>query len=133
MPSPGRALNVRASEMVKGPVCFDLRETGYAQNMYRYRTYRTAHGSGTAAAIVSAIGGLFALIEAVYILLLVFEANQTNKFFSFVKGLAEPLALFFPGLFNTGTFKLDVIINYGLAAVFWLVVTGIIARLLARF
>ncbi|RDI50601.1 hypothetical protein [Nocardia mexicana] len=102
--------------------------------MYRYRTYRTTHGNGaTAAAIVSTVGGVFALIEAVYILLLVFDANPANKFFGFIKGLAEPLALFFPGLFNTGNFDLDVIINYGLAAVFWLVVTGIIARLIARF
>ncbi|MFF0488115.1 hypothetical protein ACWDSJ_37045 [Nocardia sp. NPDC003482] len=101
--------------------------------MYRYRTYRTQGGTGTAAAIISAVGGIFALIEVVYILMLVLKANPDNRFFTFMKGLAEPLALFFPGLFNTGTWQLDVIINYGLAAVFWLVVTGIIARLVARF
>ncbi|MBB5915731.1 hypothetical protein BJY24_004643 [Nocardia transvalensis] len=99
--------------------------------MYRYRS-RTAHGTGTAAAILTTVGGIFAVIEAVYILMLVFDANPANKFFTFIKGLAEPLALFFPGLFNTGNFDLDVIINYGLAAVFWLVVTGFIARLVAR-
>ncbi|MBF6147214.1 hypothetical protein [Nocardia nova] len=99
--------------------------------MYRYRTYGT-NRTGGLAAIVSTIGGVLALIEIVYILLQVFDANQTNRFFTFIKGLAEPLALFFPGLFNTGSRDWDIIINYGLAAVFWLVVTGIIARLLAR-
>ncbi|MBF6332063.1 hypothetical protein [Nocardia transvalensis] len=101
--------------------------------MYRYRTYRSAGPGTTAAAIISTIGGIFALIEGIYILMLVFNANPDNRFFTFIKGLAEPLALFFPGLFNTGTRNLDIIINYGLAAVFWLVVTGIIARLVARF
>jgi len=99
--------------------------------MYRYRTYGT-NRTGGLAAIVSTIGGVLALIEIIYILLQIFGANQTNRFFTFIKGLAEPLALFFPGLFNTGSHDWDVIINYGLAAVFWLVVTGIIARLLAR-
>jgi hypothetical protein len=42
------------------------------------------------------------------------------------------LALFFPGLFSFDSYNLSVIVNYGLAAVFWLVVTGIIARLIAR-
>lgn len=94
---------------------------------YMYRTYHES----TAARIIGGVGALFALIEGVYILLLVFDADQTNRFFTFIKGLAEPLALFFPGLFHTGNGDLDVIINYGLAGIFWLVVTGIIARIVA--
>lgn len=78
------------------------------------------------------VGGLFAVIEVVYILLQVFNANPANKFFTFIKSLAEPLALFFPGLFTLGNHDLDVILTYGLAAVFWLVVCGFIARLLIR-
>ncbi|WP_051499275.1 hypothetical protein [Nocardia sp. BMG51109] len=101
--------------------------------MYRYRTERGVHGPRTAAAILSAVGSIFALIEAVYILLLVFDANPANKFFTFVKGMAEPLALFFPGLFNTTNADLNTILNYGLAALFWLIVTGFAARLITRF
>ncbi|MFI6866491.1 hypothetical protein [Nocardia sp. NPDC050406] len=93
-------------------------------------TYRT-HYEGTAARVIGGVGALFALIEAVYILLLVFDADQTNRFFTFIKSLAEPLALFFPGLFHTGNGDLDIIVNYGLAAIFWLIVTGIIARIVA--
>lgn len=103
---------------------------GQARSMYRYRT--TRGGPGTAAAIVSAVGGIFALLEGIYIVLQVLNANPGNRAFTFVKSLAEPLALFFPGLFNTGNHDLDVVITYGLAAVFWLVVTGFIARVLAR-
>ena len=80
------------------------------------------------ARVISGIGALFALIEVVYALMLIFGANQANAFFGFIRSIAEPLALFFPGLFNPGNYDLAVILNYGLAAVFWLVVTGIIAR-----
>jgi len=97
--------------------------------MYRYRTSR---GTGSAAAIISTVGGIFALIEVVYIVLQLFNANPVNKFFTFIKSLAEPLALFFPGLFGIGNHDLYVIITYGLAAVFWLIVCGIIARIVAR-
>ncbi|KAA2262216.1 hypothetical protein F0L68_13070 [Solihabitans fulvus] len=96
------------------------------------RRWHGTSGLGTAARIVSAVGAIFAVIEVVYILLIVLGADQANGFFKFVQTLAEPLALFFPGLFNPSSYDLGVILNYGLAAVFWLVVTGAIARILAR-
>lgn len=111
----------------RGP--FQPAHSGHPDGMpYLYRTHE-----GTAARIITAVGGLFALIEGIYILMLVFDADQTNRFFTFIKGLAEPLALFFPGLFHTGNGDLDIVINYGLAAVFWLVVTGFIARIVGRY
>ncbi|MFE5285590.1 hypothetical protein ACFRAQ_11560 [Nocardia sp. NPDC056611] len=85
-----------------------------------------------AAGIISGVGALFALIEGIYILLLVFDADQSNKFFGFIKRLAEPLALFFPGLFHTSNADFNIILDYGLAAIFWLVVTGFVARIIAR-
>jgi hypothetical protein len=87
------------------------------------------YGHG-AARIITGVGAIFALFEAVYILLILFNANPANGFFRFVQSVAEPLALFFPGLFNLVNDKLEIILNYGLAAVFWLVVTGFIARLI---
>jgi hypothetical protein len=92
-------------------------------------TRRWAVGHGTAARVVTAIGAVFALIEVIYILLILFGANQANQFFQLIKSVAEPLALFFPGLFNLANNNLETILNYGLAAVFWLVVAGFIARL----
>jgi hypothetical protein len=95
------------------------------------RRSHVSNGRGTAARVVFGVTALFAVLEAVYILLIVLGANAANGFFTFVKSLAEPLALFFPGLFTTGNFNLDVILNYGLAAVFWLIVGSIIARIIA--
>ncbi len=94
---------------------------------------RRWHGTssrGTAARIVTGIGALFALIEVIYILLIVLGANASNAFVKFIGSMAEPLALFFPGLFPIADYKLNVLVNYGLAAVFWLVVASLIARLL---
>lgn len=93
-------------------------------------TSRISSGRGTAARVVVGIGALFALIEVVYILMVVLGANQANAFFGFIRSVADPLALFFPGLFTLSNNDIGVLINYGLAAVFWLVVTGIIARVL---
>jgi hypothetical protein len=82
--------------------------------------------------VVFGVTAVFALIEALYILMIVLGANAANGFYRFIASLAEPLALFFPGLFSTGNFNLDVILNYGLAAVFWLVVGSILARVIGR-
>jgi hypothetical protein len=94
---------------------------------------RTTSGRGTASRVISGIGALFALIEILFILMIVLGANTANGFFRFVQSLADPLALFFPGLFSTGNFNVDVFLNYGLAAVFWLVVTGLLARAVSRY
>jgi hypothetical protein len=93
---------------------------------------RVSSGRGTAARVVTGVGALFAIIEVIYILMILMGANPANAFFGFIKSLAEPLALFFPGLFPLSNPDLAVLLNYGLAAVFWLVITGFIARLLGR-
>jgi len=96
------------------------------------RRWAVSSGRGTAARVITGIGALFALIEVVYILLILFGASKTNEFFQFIRSLAEPLALFFPGLFNFANNTLETIVNYGLAAVFWIVVASVLARLVSR-
>jgi hypothetical protein len=93
---------------------------------------RTYTGRYSAARVISGIGALFAVIEVVYVLLNLFGANQGNGFYKFVESLAGPLALFWPGLFPISNHVWYMIVTYGLAAVFWLVVSGIIARIVAR-
>ncbi|HEX2131941.1 MAG TPA: hypothetical protein VHH15_10285 [Actinophytocola sp.] len=105
---------------------------GHSLAMTTRSRWAVSSGRGTAARVITGIGALFALIEVVYILLILFGANQANQFFQFVKSLAEPLALFFPGLFKLANNNLETIVNYGLAAVFWVVVAGLIARLVSR-
>lgn len=99
--------------------------------MSRWRT-STRSGNYTAARVIRGVGAAFAAIEVLYILMILIGVNAGNAFFRFIQQLAEPLALFFPGLFKTGNYNVDVILNYGLAAVFWLVVAGLLARVVAR-
>ncbi|MEV0069666.1 MULTISPECIES: hypothetical protein [unclassified Amycolatopsis] len=94
--------------------------------------WRTSTRTNTAARVITGIGALFAFIEVLYLVMLLAGANAANGFFIFIRSLADPLALFFPGLFPVSNPDLAVILDYGLAAVFWLVVSGIIARLVAR-
>jgi hypothetical protein len=82
--------------------------------------------------VITAIGAIFAGIEILYMIMVLAGANAGNAFFQFIKSLAVPLALFWPGLFPVDSPSLAVILDYGLAAVFWLVVTGIIARFAGR-
>jgi hypothetical protein len=91
-------------------------------------TRRATTGRYGAARVITGIGALFALIEVVFILLVLFGANAGNAFYKFIQSIAQPLALFFPGLFTFHNPDWAVIITYGLAAIFWIVVTGIIAR-----
>lgn len=92
-------------------------------------TRRSLSSRYSVARVIAGIGALFALIEVIYGLMLIFGANQANAFFGFIRSIAEPLALFFPGLFTPSNYDLEVILNFGLAAVFWLVVSGIVARI----
>ena len=89
---------------------------------------RQTHARYGAARVITGIGALFALIEVVFILLVLFGANAGNAFYKFIQSIANPLALFFPGLFTFQNADWAVIVTYGLAAIFWIVVTGIVAR-----
>lgn len=93
---------------------------------------RTYSGRASAARIITGVGAVFALVEVIYILMILLGANVGNAFVRFIRSIAEPLALFFPGLFPIDNPQLAVLVNYGLAAIFWVVVTGFIARLFFR-
>ena len=96
---------------------------------YVRRRYR--HDS-IAANIISGIGAIIAVIIAAHILFVLFGANPANALVTFVRDWASVLALWFHDLFSTGNATMNLIVNYGLAIIFWLVVTGIVARMVAR-
>jgi hypothetical protein len=59
-------------------------------------------------------------------------ANPGNGIVTFVTSWSDPLAWGFKDLFTPGDAKLRVLVNYGIAAIFWLIVSSIIARLIRR-
>ncbi len=86
---------------------------------------------GAFATAVRWVGTVAAVILTAHVVLTVGGANPDNGITEFVAGWAEPLALGFENLFpKPDAPKLEVLINYGLAAVFWLIITSVITRIL---
>lgn len=80
--------------------------------------------------IIRAIGAVIAVILILHVLFVLLGANAANSFVRFIADWAGTLALWFKDLFTTGNAEVDLILNYGLAVVFWVVVFGVIARLI---
>ena len=88
--------------------------------------------AGIAAAVVSWVGLALAVVLVVHVVLTVGGANPDNPITSTVKAIAEPVALAFKDLFAPEDAKLRTIVNFGLAALFWLAVRAIVLKLVRR-
>ncbi|WP_020664135.1 hypothetical protein [Amycolatopsis benzoatilytica] len=84
------------------------------------------------ASLVRWIGLLFAAVLVLHVIFVIGSANQGNGIVSFVSNWADGLSLGFKDLFTPSDGKLRVLVNYGIAAVFWLIVSGVLARVIRR-
>ncbi|HEY3261580.1 MAG TPA: hypothetical protein VGJ95_15155 [Pseudonocardiaceae bacterium] len=91
-----------------------------------------ARAFGVLTTVVRTIGGAAALILVAYIVLTLGGANPDNGITKFVASWADTLAFGFRDLFTPADDALRVVVNYGLAALFWLIITGVVTRLLRR-
>lgn len=87
---------------------------------------------GVLAGVVRWVGLVFALVLVIHVLLTVGHANPANGITRFFSATADPLALAFKSLFTPDNRELRVLVNYGLAALFWLIVSGVLSRLIRR-
>jgi chitodextrinase len=81
---------------------------------------------------VRVLGAIFALIMVSYVVLTLGDANPANGITRFVSSWANSLALGFEDLFTPADAKLRVLVNFGLAALFWLVVSSLLSRVIFR-
>lgn len=88
---------------------------------------------GAVTGVVRWVGTIIAVILVAHVVLTVGGANPANGITRFVAGWADPLALGFRDLFMPDDPKARVLVNYGIAALFWLIVTSIVVRVLRRF
>lgn len=95
------------------------------------RSTRSTAGLAIARA-VRLIAGLVAGLVVVGILLVVLEANAGNDIVNALLDAARWLAGPFKGIFSFDSHKLDVAVNWGLAAAIYLAIGALIARLAAR-
>lgn len=82
--------------------------------------------------VVRWVGLVFAVVLVVHVLLTVGGANPDNGITRFFDGAAQPLALAFKDLFTPANDDLRVLVNYGIAALFWLIVSSVAARLIRK-
>lgn len=93
-------------------------------------------GRDTAAGLIAGIirwaGLIFAAILVIDVIFVVASANPDNGIVSWIRGWADTLAIGFRDLFEPSDAKLRVLVNYGSAALFWLIVSSILSRLVRR-
>lgn len=80
--------------------------------------------------VVRWVGALLSLLMVAHVVLVVGGANPDNAITRFVADWAKPLALGFSDLFTPADPILAVLVNYGIAAVFYLFVTSIAVRII---
>ncbi|MGH3919564.1 MAG: hypothetical protein ACRDSG_11120 [Pseudonocardiaceae bacterium] len=87
---------------------------------------------GILATLIRIVGWLFVVILVGHIALTLGDANPDNEITRFVAYWADRLLLGFQDLFTPADETVRVLVNYGLAALFWLVVSSVLARLVRR-
>ena len=106
--------------------------------MPRRRRTREATGRGFAtgarllARVVHVVVSVVVLIIVAGILLVVLKANPTNTIVSDVHGWAHSLVGPFDGIFSFNNAHVAIAVNWGIAAAVYLLVGGLIARLIGR-
>ena len=99
----------------------------------RTRTATPVHTGGFAIArVVALIGSIVAGIIAVGILLVIFDADQHTDVVNWLVDAARWLTGPFHGLFDVKAHHWEVLVNWGLAAIVYLAISRVVARLAAR-
>jgi hypothetical protein len=96
----------------------------------RYQGAAVARASLARAVIL--IATVVALVLVLGIVLVVLEANAANDLVKLVHDAAKFLAGPFDGLFDLQRHKVEIAVNWGIAAIVWYAVGRLIARLLLR-
>ncbi len=79
--------------------------------------------------VVAAVFGVIALILILHIVFVLAGANSGNGLVGGLADLAGFLAWGFKGLFSNANDKLETLLNYGLAALVYLAIGGVLIRL----
>jgi hypothetical protein len=82
--------------------------------------------------IINVVCGIFAVVLAVHIVLVLGEANQGNGFASFVDSFSKAVSLGLRDLFVPDNPKVRTFLNDGVAAIAWLAIGALLTYLLRR-
>lgn len=87
---------------------------------------------GLVAYLVGLATKLAALILVLYVAFTVFRANPANIWYQFVESLATSLSLGLANLFQLADARWTTLVDYGLAALVWLIIGSAVAGLIRR-
>lgn len=93
---------------------------------------RRGDGANSVANVIRAVVGVVVTVFVLHVLFVVFDANQGNEFVSVIYTLAKTLVLGLGDVFTPEDAVLGVLLNYGLAALVYLVVGQLIIKSLRR-
>ncbi|MCH7231379.1 hypothetical protein L0U85_11045 [Glycomyces sp. L485] len=79
--------------------------------------------------ILTVIFAVIATIILVYLLLVLLDANPANPLVDFIGAIADWFAWLFHDMFTVDNAKLQALIDYGLAALAYLVLGGLVRAL----
>ena len=105
---------------------------GQALDRQRRRGTRT-RSVRAVCTIVNVLCGLFAVVLVAHIVMVMGEANAANGVASFVRGFSSAVSLGFDDLFTPADVKVQVLLNYGFAAIVWLALGAVVTTLIRRF
>lgn len=88
-------------------------------------------GAGVVIKAVRLITAIFAAILALHIALVVFDVSPDNSIADNVADLAGKINFGIDDVFTPKDLKTRVLLNYGLAAVIWLLVSAVITKIIA--
>lgn len=89
-------------------------------------------GGDILANVIRVVTGLVVMVFVLHILFVVLDANQGNEFVSFIYSLAQVLVLGLGDVFTPDDAVLGVVLNYGFAALIYLVVSRLITKAIQR-
>ncbi|MEU7894401.1 hypothetical protein AB0B45_16265 [Nonomuraea sp. NPDC049152] len=81
---------------------------------------------------VKVVSRVAALILVLYIAFRIFPTNPANSLVQFVESFATSLSLGLYDLFRLADARWQVLVNYGLAALVWLIMGSAVASLIRR-
>jgi hypothetical protein len=91
-----------------------------------------ALAAGTLARLVRLAAGVVTAIIVAGVLLVVLNANPTNDIVSAIHDAARALVGPFDGMFTLDSAKATLAVNWGIAALVYLIIGGLIARVIAQ-
>lgn len=86
-------------------------------------------GPSAVASMINGAGFLLAALLVMHVVLVLFRIPAESPFAQAIERVSLPLALFFPGMIDVHNVMLQVLVDYGLAAIFWIVVAGVFAKI----